>query len=241
MCAIWEGPFKVVQGRRKSLHLRSGVVVLLILLIIVVVGMLVWLDPTALFHDTDESLPWNQEYRLIKRGEDAELVPSEEQHQLNKSLEFGFTALEEGKKRGEIDLVIYDNGRVRGNWSGDYRVDDKTTRAVMLAPFTGNIDPTNVYSGEEGEDLSKLYFMCKGNFIILENQSGFRDVQVKGLIYVTGWLDTDNRAFGEVIITSDKKYFERYEWQGSGYEKMYRWYPDDGSSDPMKLIQTLSK
>jgi len=241
MGSLWDRPFGVAQGRRTGLNLRSGAVLLLMLLIIVVVGMLVWLDPTALFHDKDETLPWNQEYRLVKRGEDAELIPSEEQPQLDKSLEFRFTVLEEGNKRGGIDLIIYDNGRVKGNWSGDYRVDDNTTRVIMLAPFNGNIDPTNVYSDENGEDLSKLYFMSKGNFMILENRSEVRDVQVNGLIYVTGWLDTDNHAFGEITITSDKKYFERYAWQGDGYEKMYRWYPDDGGSDKMKLIKTLSE
>ncbi len=38
--------------------------------------------------------------------------------------------------------------------------------------------------------------------------------KVVGDIYVTGWIDSRYKVTGELLITSSKRTFEKYLWQG---------------------------
>jgi hypothetical protein len=91
---------------------------------------------------------------------------------------------------------------------------------VMSCGFKGSIDPKEIYGKGGNEDPSKLFFITKGHFMILEtnNKSGqVRNLQ--GDAYVRGWLGVDNAVSGEIIITSDKRNFYRYTWQGQAKEE----------------------
>ena len=118
----------------------------------------------------------------------------------------------------EIPPGIY-RTQTQGGWGGDYEPRPNVHWQVMGSEFTGNIDPSKIYKDNYGEDRSQLYFITKGKFIILETNSETRKVRsVKGHIYVTGWLDTEYNATGEIIITSDKKSYKTFSWQAEGKE-----------------------
>lgn len=198
---------------------RPGAVLLLMLLIIVVIGALVWLDPSALFNRPDPNLPWNEEFRLLKPDQEVQ-HPSEQQPEITGTLCFRADAAQHGEARGGISLFILPNGRIKGGWGGEYKPYPEITWEVMGAQFKGNIDPSKIYIDAEGEDPTKLYFITKGRFIILETNSKTGKVRsVKGHIYTTGWLDIEYNATGEITITSDKKSFETFSWQRKGVEQ----------------------
>ena len=197
---------------------RSGIVLLAMLLIIVVIGVLVWFDPFALSGSSDPEMPWNQLDRIVKRGEDVP-APSAEQVSLTKNLWFKADAMEGDARRGKIEMFLWPNGRIKGGWSAEYEPRPNVHYQVMGDGFGGNIAPSKIYKDNYGEDRSQLYFITKGKFIILETNSETRKVRsVKGHIYVTGWLDTEYNATGEIIITSDKKSYKTFSWQAEGKE-----------------------
>lgn len=82
-----------------------------------------------------------------------------------------------------------------------------------MADFKGNIDASKIYSDESGEDFSLLYFIAKGKFVILKSNTETNKTRdIKGSIYITGWLDTEYNATGEIIITVNKREFEVFSW-----------------------------
>lgn len=198
---------------------RSGAVLLFMVLIIVVIGVLVWFDPAALFSRSGPDLPWNQEYRLFKAGEEVP-TPSGEQASITRALLFEAEAKQEDAKRGKISILIRPDGRIEGGWGGEYRPKLQVTWEIMGSQFKGNIDPSKIYCDSDGKDPTKLYFIAKGKFLILETNSENNRVRnVKGHIYVTGWLDTEYNATGEIRITSDKRSFETFSWRAKGLEQ----------------------
>ncbi|MHC4417185.1 MAG: hypothetical protein ACYSU6_01220, partial [Planctomycetota bacterium] len=61
---------------------------------------------------------------------------------------------------------------------------------------------------------SKLYFITKGKFTLHETDFEKNRFHIRGGdLYITGWINTDYTAFGEVTITSNEKYFERFHWE----------------------------
>ena len=204
---------RLLQGNRR------GVVLLLMLLIIVVIGTLVWFDPFALFSDQDPQLPWNQESRIVRAGEEIQ-TPSEEQLSITRRLVFQADASLQGQRRGEIAMMIRPDGRIEGNWTGEYKPSPKVEHVVMNASFKGNIDPSNIYSDEYGENMSLLYFITKGRFIILDTNSQTNKTRsVNGLIYLTGWLDPEYNVTGELTLTIDKKSCKTFSWQAKATEQ----------------------
>ena len=191
---------------------QSGYVLLLMLLLIVVLGALIWLDPSALFSSKGPNLPWNENFRMVKEGQ---LVPSPSdcQPQITQPLLYTAKTYNNGAESGEVKLSVSPEGLIKGGWGGEFNPDPNTNFLVMGASFNGNIDPTKIYEGTDGRDPTKVYLIAKGKFIILEtNLNNNRVRSVKGKVYVTGWMDTDRNATGDVIITSDRRSFRRYTW-----------------------------
>ncbi len=194
---------------------RPGYMLLLMLLLIVVFGTLVWLDPSALFNRPDTNLPWNEEFRFVDEDEQVK-APSEQQPAVTDFLSLQTKPSQERAARGTISMLIHPGGRIEGGWSADYNPRPKVNYQVMNDGFKGNIDPSKIYSDENGQDLSKLYFITKGRFLILETNDNSGKVRsIKGRIYVTGWLDPEYNVAGEVTITSDKRNFELFSFEGA--------------------------
>jgi hypothetical protein len=200
------------------------------LLLIVVFGALIWFDPMALIKSSDSGMPWNEEFRLVRAGEEVR-QPNEGQPKILDNLRFPAKIVKDGEARGGISLYILTDGRIKGTWGGTYKPEPDIMWEVTGSRFKGNIDPSKIYSDEDGEDPTKLYFIGKGQFLILETNSKSGKVKAaKGAIYVTGWLDNEYYAVGKVTITSDKKSYWEYYWQGEGKKALG--VPDFGRSLP---------
>ena len=134
---------------------------------------------------------------------------------------------EQGEERGQILVAIHPDGTVEGGWGADYdSISPRMHRSVIKGDFKGNTNPSKIYTGEEGEDQSKLYFITKGKYLILETNFETSKVRkIIGNIYVVGWLSPDLSAFGRVHITPDKKTQEIYEWEAVGTKVRLDWLP----------------
>jgi len=133
---------------------------------------------------------------------------------------------EQGEERGQILMAIHPDGTVKGGWSADYdAISPRIHYLVMKGDFKGNTDPSKMYGDKEGEDPSKLYFITKGKFLILETNFETNKVRkIVGNIYVVGWLSPDLSAFGRVHVTPDQKTQKIYEWKAVPEKRMpFNW------------------
>lgn len=220
-----------MKSRGRSHSERSGAALIIMVLIVVLIGALIWLDPMALMKSESTGMPWDEDHRLVRPDEQVE-QPNVEQPEILEDLGFEGVIKEDlSPNIGGVNFYILTDGRVKGTWSGKYEPELNITWEVQGSRFKGNIDPSKIYSDENGEDLSKLYFIAKGHFLILETNSVTDKIKTAtGAIYLTGWLDNDYVAVGKVTITSDKKTFWEYYWQAKGKKASY--VPDFGSRLP---------
>jgi len=199
---------------------------LLGLLIVVAIGMYIYYlnmhGPVLEIGEGKSDIypPWRQWHKMqVRLHREALGKPGAEQPQLAKPLEIEAEPMQDGENRGEIGMIIFADGTVQGGWSGEFRVNRDVEFQVMSCEFEGSIDPEQVYSDEDGQDPSRLFFITKGHFMILESNNDTGRVRsLTGEAYVRGWLDLENWASGEIIITSDKRSFHRYIWQGQAVE-----------------------
>jgi len=199
---------------------RGGYALLLMLLLTFVIVAVIWLGLLGPEPIGDPNLPWNQEERLVEADEPV-LPPTEEQPKLTRFLEFAAIPFrgEPGEvdafsdSRGRIEMTISPDGRIKGGWSADYNPTDEVNYSVIGAGFSGNIDSSNVYSDENGQDPSRLYFIAKGQLSILKtNLKSNRVSRLGGYIYVTGWLDHQYNIVGDLTVTSDKRTYQFFLW-----------------------------
>jgi len=196
----------------------SGAVLLIMVLLIVVLGVLFWFDPFILFSEKDPNLPWNQMDRIVKRSEKVP-APSKDQPSITKPLEFKADAKIGDEKRGKIVMVLGTDGRIEGGWTGEFYPRSNVHYQLMGCEFEGNIDPSKIYEDQTGQDTSKLSFITKGWFIILETDYDTGKVRkVQGYIYLTGWLDNEYNAQADVTVTSDKKSYKTFSWRAKGQD-----------------------
>jgi len=212
---------EAAQLRRRFQRSHGGYAMLLGLLIVVVIGMVFWYmnmyGPVYQIGEGESAInpPWRQWHDMRVRLRKGPLGhPTAEQPQLSKPLEVRTEPVQDGKDRGEIKVVMLHDGTVQGDWGGQFFVSKDVDFQVMSCSFKGTVDPEQLYSDEQGEDPSRLFFITKGGFSILEtNDDTGRVRNIMGEIYVRGWLSVDNAVEGEIILTSDKKNFYLYTWQ----------------------------
>jgi len=163
----------------------------------------------------DPNLPWNEEFRILKEGQTVKQRSSAEQTTIGQVLRYKADAEQGGSPRGQVNILIYPDGIVKGVWNGEYDTGDGTHCLVMAASFKGNIDPTKPYPNAEGKKQSQVYFITKGTFVILETrmESG-KSRSITGYVYVRGWLEPDYTAVGEVVVTENRKTCEIFSWGG---------------------------
>ena len=173
-------------------------------------AFVIFVGPSSLFSNSDPSLPWNEEGRVLSRDRTSQFHLSEYQPKLTKVLRYKAQVEQGGQPRGEINVLIYPDGAVKGVWNGEYDGLNDVHCLILAASFTGNIDPSKRFVKS---DPSKLYFLTVGTSTLMEtNLSTNRDRGINGFVYVRGWLDPNYTAVGELVITRDKKTFETFSW-----------------------------
>ncbi len=178
-----------------------------------IVAALILLGPSFSFSNSDPSLPWNEQARILSPGKTSDAKPSADQPQLTCALRYKAQAEQDGSPRGTVNLLIYPDGTVKGVWNGKYTKPDDAHCLIMAASFDGNIDPSKPFIRDGAQDPSKLYFITAGAFTLVETQlSTGQSRNINGYIYVRGWLAQDYTALGELTVTEDKKSFETFDW-----------------------------
>ena len=115
--------------------------------------------------------------------------------------------------RGEINILIYPDGTIKGVWNGEYDKADDTHCLIMAANFAGNIDPSKKFIENGRRDQSMLYFITAGACNLVETVSSNKQSRdTSGFLYVRGWLDPNYTAVGELIVTRNKRTFETFSW-----------------------------
>jgi hypothetical protein len=169
--------------------------------------------PSSMFINSDPAMPWNEQKRIVPRGQTPHFNLSEERPKLTNVFRYKTEVEQEGQPKGEINFLIYPDGTIKGMWKGEYDKDDDTHCVIMAASYTGNIDPTRRYIENGTEDPSKLYFIAAGAYNILETTASTgKSRNAYGFVYLRGWFETDFTAAGELIITPDKKNCETFSW-----------------------------
>jgi hypothetical protein len=166
--------------------------------------------PTFFLSHYDADLPWNEETRILPPGKTPTRVPSIDQPKLTDILSYRTQVQLDDCYRGNISFIIYPEGIVKGIWAGKYDRYGDTHCTILAASFAGNIDPSRACIEGSRHDASKLYFVTRGSFTMLEEPSLGRSRGINGFLYVRGWLDPNYTAVGELFITEDKKSFEVY-------------------------------
>ena len=101
------------------------------------------------------------------------------------------------------------DGSVTGSWTGAYEARTDRNRnyetlreykeGFLTNDFKGNTAPLKIYKDDRGEDKSKLYFITRGEFLLRE---GRENRKIHGALYVTGWIDRNYTARGELFLLS---------------------------------------
>ncbi len=198
---------------------RNGSVLILVLGILIVIGLVTYfilpklrpeIDP-----DTSELPPW-KEWQLRQASEEEPKEIGDEQPKITEVLEYDVSVSlpESGESRGEIHVLISPTGDVGGAWYGHYYNSKKASCDIQEGGFEGKVFPGKIYQDESGEDASRLYFLTKGNFNFQETHFETGGLRIRvGDIYVNGWLSPDLSVAGEITLTSDEKYFQRFVWK----------------------------
>jgi hypothetical protein len=196
---------------------------LLIVLMAVVILLLLYFADLSIFTTgplpqrkhrgagTNEPMPWEEESRLVAAGQTPQ-GPNPGQPAITKAVSLTGPVTFEGEPRGQIVLNLRPNGYVDGRWQCRYSY--RKSHYGIQAEFVGNIDPSKTYIDRDGQPVgSKLFFITKGRYTQTSEQadadSGFSS---EGTVYVTGWVEPNFSASGQITITTDKSWYASYPW-----------------------------
>jgi len=135
--------------------------------------------------------------------------PFPDQPPLKEGLRYITNVYAGNEPRGKINLLVWPDGDISGSWTAAYGVKTDRNRYYETVQesrqgektntFKGNTAPLKIYKDDRGEDKSKLYFITKGEFLLHERRE---DQTITGTIYVTGWVDKNYNAEGELFLLS---------------------------------------
>jgi hypothetical protein len=198
---------------------RSGFAGLVILVAVAIVMVLMMIQMRTLFRPgmgyrkstAPPSRPWLQDELLVPDDKLIKL-PRPPKPNLDEPLSFTVPVTRKDNDRGEITIDFATTGEVAGTWQCSYSHDN--IDYIYNAAFEGNIDVSKEYSDKQGDDPSKLYFFTKGNYSqTVYNRKSEEESFTEGLVYTTGWMDTDHSVSGKITITTDKSWSADYKWR----------------------------
>ncbi len=192
-----------------------GAVLLLVLIAIAILAILYVIQIDAFFGPVSpgkstkaEHRPWLEEGRIVPSDE---LIkpPQPPKPALVEPFTLPAQVSIDESGRGTATLEFAVSGEVKGAWYSEYSNEDRDY--TMEATFAGNIDTDKTYSEGETVDESRLYFITKGTYkqTAYNAEAGTKTLD-EGLVYVTGWLNTDYSVNGLIIITTDRTWSAVY-------------------------------
>jgi len=199
---------------------RHGFALILMLLIVVVLGGIYWMKGNFSISSgrqndvSGQPLPWSEDALIVKKDKLVD-TPYPAQPAISKTSAYSADVSESNEPRGTISMWVEPNGRIKGNWTGDYH-QGKDFYSVLSAGFEGNTARSKVYQDKSAKDPSRLYFIAKGACIMLsDNRATNESRQRRGIIYVTGWIAKDMSIIGKVTFTSDRQQYDQFTWSSS--------------------------
>jgi hypothetical protein len=209
-------------SRLKPEQNRDGFVLLTLLVAVAILLLLYAAYTQNIFHffagtekdrySDPNAYPWEEGHLFIDDVLDGydmggRRPPFPGQPPLKEPLRYTAGVYAGNEPRGEIELYIWPDGDVSGSWSAAYgtRTDrnryyetvQESRQGEKTNTFRGNTAPLKVYKDDRGEDKSKLYFITKGEFLLQESRE---NKMITGTIYVTGWVDKNYNAEGELVL-----------------------------------------
>ena len=214
---------KSVENSRMSKSNRSGSALILIL-IIVVIGV-VWcfvrftsssLPVSVNPASSHEVLPWEHKEKLLTSDEAPYTSTSEDQPSIENGI-FIEATVKQSQTARDFIININPYGSVQGGWYADYSKGRKPRmNYVMNAGFAGNIDPTVMFFDENGDDPTKLFIIAKGEISILATNYDSGQIQTSIQdIWISGWVNKDQRAKGEMLLITGRKTYQTFNWKAS--------------------------
>lgn len=208
----------VFAGQKKGFRggwYRRGFVLLLVLAAIAILAILYVMQMETFLgpvlpggQSTAKHRPWLEEDRIVPSDK---LIkpPRPPKPALGEPLALTAIVKIDGSDRGSATLEFAVSGEVKGVWYSEYSNEDRDY--TMEATFAGNIDTDKTWSEGEATDESRLYFITKGAYkqTAYNVEAGTKTLD-EGLVYVTGWLNTDYSASGLITITTDKTWSATY-------------------------------
>jgi hypothetical protein len=194
---------------------RRGAVLLLLLIAVAILALLYVIQMDALFRPvvpgaqrTAVHKPWLEE-DLIVPGDKLIKPPRPPKPAISEPLTLSARVRMDGNDRGTATIEFAVSGEAKGVWYSEYSNEDRDY--TMEATFAGNIDIDKTYSTGEIVDKSRLYFITKGTYkqTAYNAEAGTKTLD-EGLVYVTGWLNTDYSVNGLITITTDKTWSAVY-------------------------------
>lgn len=204
--------------QRRSFGSALVALVIIVVLVCVVFGVKLYLKKKPLPDPdlTTNLAPWT-EWEIRERSLKPRVPVSAQQPKITAPLEYSMNVHLAGKTdpRGNLDLFIGPGGGVGGQWYGWYYKTRQINCDIMGGTFLGQTFAGKVCRNKSGEeDPTKLYLLAKGTFMFQETNSELSRVTHRtGDLYVRGWLGPNHAIRGQIIITSDQKYSETFEWK----------------------------
>ena len=205
----------------------EGFILLMLLLIGVVVGIAFYFivlvpadvrDAAAIEmqKENPERYPWVEEERLAVPKKSIPSPVSDEQPTIPKTIYYTARINDSNDNpRGSMALSIDPDGILKGSWGGEYdTASPRMNYSIVFCKFKGNIDPSKIYEDENGQDMSRLFFIAKGEVVMLvTNFESGKVYREKSFIYVNGWIDRNYHAAGRIVITANKADSEMFVWE----------------------------
>jgi len=208
-----------MRAAHRNYYRRRGAA-MVVLAVIIILGLIAFgLQKMGVFapHVTDPNqagiMPWKEwEIRQMNESLEPGIYGEVPNVPLLTSL-LSPDDVETGKGRGQVTLN-FNAGEIFCKWHGSYHTEEKKLVDIVNAESFGRIYCDKKYVDENGnEDPSKMWFISAGDFALL--QSGKMHVKnMAGEMYVCGWLGEDNTVEGSIFITSNRKYYQEFKFDG---------------------------
>ena len=207
--------------RANNGNYRKGdakVMIIVVIVVIVLVALLNFISIERLPKaenpaSSDEMFPWEHSDSLVAQDQIVNMEVYDEMISVENGFELILT-VEDTQWPAQMTVLVDSDGFVGGAWSTDYNKEHMNYN--INADFQGNIDPSVIYFDQNGEDFSKLFFIAKGQALILAiNKKNDGVANSVNDVYVAGWITPDGKATGQLGVLLAEENHKIYKWRSA--------------------------